>query len=61
MEGDDAGPPPADLLAGAVWECVATPPGERAGPEELAGTDLRWTAAAVPGTVASARRDGGLP
>ena len=62
MAGDDAGPtPPGDLLAGAAWECAATPPGERAGPDDLAGVDLGWTAATVPGTVASALRDGGLP
>ncbi len=45
-----------DLLAGAAWSCVSTPPGSRTGPDDLDLTALPWMAAAVPGTVADALR-----
>ncbi|MGO8871947.1 MAG: glycosyl hydrolase 2 galactose-binding domain-containing protein [Acidimicrobiales bacterium] len=51
----------ADVLAAAAWECAGTPAGELAGPEGLGGATLRWTPAAVPGTVAGALRAAGVP
>ena len=48
-----------DLLAGAAWTCVSSPPGERTGPADLEGADLRWLDATVPGTVAGALREVG--
>jgi beta-mannosidase len=45
---------PVDLLADATWACASSPPGARSGPEDLTGEGLRWLAAEVPGTAASA-------
>lgn len=45
---------PADLLAGAAWECAPGRP-DRAGPDGIA--DLEWIPAVVPGTAAAALRD----
>ena len=52
MGADD----PDDLLAAATWNCASSPPGARSGPEDLEGEGLRWMAADVPGTAASALR-----
>lgn len=50
----------ADLLGAAVWECVATTPGEAAGPADLGGLTVRWLPADVPGTAAGALARAGL-
>ena len=42
-----------DRLAGAAWECAASPAGALASPAQLDGT-LRWWPAQVPGTAAGA-------
>ncbi|MGH3743623.1 MAG: glycosyl hydrolase 2 galactose-binding domain-containing protein, partial [Mycobacteriales bacterium] len=49
----------ADLLAGASWTAVRTPPGAAAGPDGLAG--LERLPALVPGTAAGVLRAAGLP
>ncbi len=48
-----------DLLQGVAWSCVSTSPGERTGPDDLEGPDLRWIDADVPGTAAGALRSVG--
>ncbi|MCL2535401.1 MAG: glycosyl hydrolase, partial [Nocardiaceae bacterium] len=45
-----------DLLAGAVWRCVATEPDAVTDPRKLADVEGRWLPATVPGTVAGAVR-----
>jgi len=57
MEAD----PGDDLLAGAEWWCVLTPAGTRTAPDDLEGRGLGWLRARVPGTVADALRDVGVP
>jgi len=59
--GPDPGQPAADLLHGAAWECARTEPGGADGPHQLACLSLHWRAAPVPGTVAGAWRQAGLP
>jgi beta-mannosidase len=53
---DDAG-----LLAGAAWSCAGAPAGVAADPRAAADLPLRWYPATVPGTVAGALRDAGVP
>ncbi|WP_127784268.1 glycosyl hydrolase [Rhodococcus sp. X156] len=45
-----------DLLADRPWRCAATAPGAVLSPAELAGLDLQWYPATVPGTAAAAVR-----
>jgi beta-mannosidase len=49
-----------NLLHASSWECVATPAGAVATPAGL-GPITGWLPATVPGTVAGAFRDAGLP
>ena len=43
------------------WECASTPPAAAADPAALAALPLRWIPAPVPGTVAGALRQAGVP
>jgi beta-mannosidase len=53
--------PDTDLLGPVEWECASTPPCAATDPEALASLPLRWIPATVPGTVAGALRDAGVP
>jgi beta-mannosidase len=52
--------PDDDLLVGVEWSCVLTSAGTRTTPDDL-GAELPWVRARVPGTVADALRDAGVP
>jgi beta-mannosidase len=54
------GPDP-DLLGTAAWECASTGAGEAGDPEVLTKLPLAWIPASVPGTVAGALRQAGVP
>ena len=43
------------------WECASTPAGAAADPDALSALPLRWIPAPVPGTVAGALRQAGVP
>jgi len=49
-----------DLLAGATWECSATPAGSIVDPDGLEGATSTWWPATVPGTAAGALAAAGL-
>src|ERR1039458_226594 len=49
-----------DLLAGARWECTATPAGAIEHPDGLEGSASPWWPATVPGTAAGALAAAGL-
>ncbi|HVU74094.1 MAG TPA: hypothetical protein VHE83_14110 [Mycobacteriales bacterium] len=51
----------ADRLRGVAWSCAASAPGAVDAPAGLDAAGLTWISAPVPGTVAGAHRDAGLP
>jgi beta-mannosidase len=50
-------PPLADVLAGCAWECRRNHPDAGVGADDVAGDDLSWIPAVVPGTAAAALRE----